>query len=76
MSVRTTIDIPDELYESLRRRAASERTSIRSLVIGAVEQRFSNRRQRTPVLSPPVPCSGKPCPVCPGKENPYDFIFG
>jgi hypothetical protein len=76
MSVRTTIDIPDDLYESLRRRAASERTSIRSLVVGAVEQRFSSRRQRTPVLLPPVPGSGKPGPLCPDKENPYDFIFG
>ena len=66
MSVRTTIDIPDDLYESLRRRAASERTSIRSLVVGAVEQRFSSRRQRTPVLSPPVPGSGPTRTAPPG----------
>jgi hypothetical protein len=32
MSVRTTIDIPEDLYETLRRRAASEQTSIRSLL--------------------------------------------
>jgi hypothetical protein len=75
MSVRTTIDIPDGLYDVLRRRAASEKTSIRSLVIGAVERKISARRRRTPVLGPPVPGTGKPGPLCPDKENPYDVLF-
>jgi len=75
MSVRTTIDIPEDLYEVLRRRAASEQTSIRSLVIGAMERKFGGRR-RTPVLQPPVPGTGKPGPLCPDKENPYDVLFG
>ena len=37
MSVRTTIDIPDDLHAALRQRAAAERTSIRSLITGAIE---------------------------------------
>jgi hypothetical protein len=74
MSVRTTIDIPEDLYETLRRRAASEQTSIRSLVIGAMERKFGSRR-RTPVIEPPVPGTGKPGPLCPDKENPYDLLF-
>jgi hypothetical protein len=75
MSVRTTIDIPENLYNTLRRRAAGEKTSIRSLVIGAVEAKFSVRRRHTPVLGPPVPGKSKPGPLCPGTENPYDLLF-
>ena len=75
MSVRTTIDIPDDLYEALRRRAASERISIRSLVIGAIERKFRTGRRRTPVLAPPVPGTGRPGPLCPDRENPYDILF-
>jgi hypothetical protein len=75
LSVRTTIDIPDNLYEALRRRAASEKTSIRSLVLGAVERKFSGGRRRVHVLGPPVPGTGKPGPACPDKENPYDLLF-
>jgi hypothetical protein len=37
MSVRTTIDIPDDLHAALRQRSAAERTSIRSLITGAIE---------------------------------------
>jgi hypothetical protein len=75
MSVRTTIDIPDDIYEALRRRAARERTSIRSLVIGAIDQKFRNKRQRKAVMSPPVRRTGKPGPLCPDRENPYDLLF-
>lgn len=45
VSVRTTIDIPEDLYEALRRRAGSARTSMRSLVIGAIERKFGGRRR-------------------------------
>jgi hypothetical protein len=64
------------LYEALRRRAAGERSSIRSLVIGAIEQKFGEKRKRTPVLAPPVPGTGKPGPRCPDRENPYDLVLG
>ncbi len=74
-AIRTTIDIPEELYEPLRRRAASDKTSIRSLVIGAIEGKFSARQRRTPVLGPPVPGKSKPGPLCPDRENPYDLLF-
>jgi hypothetical protein len=75
MSVRTTIDLPDELYEALRKQAAGENTSIRSLVVAAIEARFARKRQSVPVLKPPVPGSGKPGPRCPDRENPYDILF-
>lgn len=75
MSVRTTIDIPDKLYEALRQRAANERTSVRSLVIDAIELQFNRKQKGVPVLKPPVPRRGKPGPRRPDRENPYDVLF-
>jgi len=75
MSVRTTIDIPEDLYEVLRRRAASEQTSIRSLVIGAWNG-SSAAGGALPCFSLLCPGTGKPGPLCPDKENPYDVLFG
>lgn len=75
MSVRTTIDIPDGLYATLRRRAAAEHTSIRSLVVGAIERKFEGKRRRAPMTGPPVKGTGRPGRLCPDKENPYDLLF-
>jgi hypothetical protein len=75
MSVRTTIDIPDDLHEELRRRAAAEHTSIRSLVTGAIETRFRPRPSRT-VTGPLVgKKKRKPASGSPDRENPYDVLF-
>jgi hypothetical protein len=74
MSVRTTIDIPDDLHAELRRRAAAERTSIRSLVTSAIETRFRPRPSRT-VKRPLVGKKGKPAAGSPDRENPYDVLF-
>ncbi|MGA2737269.1 MAG: hypothetical protein ABSG65_07435 [Bryobacteraceae bacterium] len=46
MSVRTTIDIPDDLHAALRQRAVAERTSIRSLITGAIERAHSGHSHR------------------------------
>lgn len=75
MSVRTTIDIPDDVYDALRRRAANERRSIRSLVLEAVGAKFSGKRAPRRVEGPPIAGSGNPGPLCPDKENPYDLVF-
>jgi hypothetical protein len=77
MSVRTTIDIPDDLHAELRRRAAAERTSIRSLVTRAIEIRFRPQPSRF-VTGPLVGKTGKkrrPAPGSPDRENPYDGLF-
>lgn len=73
--MRTAIEIPDKLYETLRRRAASEHTSIRSLVVEALEAKYNRQRRRSPVLKPPVRGRGKPGPRRLGRENPYDILF-
>lgn len=75
MSVRTTIDIPDKLYETLRLRALDERVSIRSLVIDAIEGKMVRKSRRKIVTGPPVPGRSKPGPLCPDTENPYDIVF-
>jgi len=77
MSVRTTIDIPDDLHAELRRRAAAERTSIRSLVTSAIETTLRPRQSRQ-VTGPLVGKTGKkakPAAGSPNRENPYDVLF-
>ena len=74
MSVRTTIDIPDDLHAELRRRAVAERTSIRSLVTSAIETKFRPRPSRS-VTGPLVGKKGKPATGSPDRENPYDVLF-
>ena len=75
MSVRTTIDIPDDTYEALRRTAAAENTSIRALVIEAIDGRYKKRKSGIRLTKPPLQGRGKPGPLCPDRENPYDLIF-
>jgi plasmid stability protein len=74
MSVRTTIDIPDDLHAALRQRAAAERTSIRSLITDAIESKVRPRPSR-PVTRPLVGKKGKPGAGSPDMENPYDILF-
>jgi hypothetical protein len=68
MSVRTTIDIPDDLHAALRQRSAAERTSIRSLITGAIESTL-------PATGPLVGKKGKAAARSPDRENPYDVLF-
>ena len=78
MSVRTTIDIPDELHAELRRLAAAERTSIRALVTSAIETGFRAQLRARPtryVTGPLVGKKGKPAAGSPDRENPYDVLF-
>jgi hypothetical protein len=75
MSVRTTIDLPDDTYAALRRRAADERTSIRALITDAIDSKYRMKRSK-PVTGPLVGKRGrKPAPGSPDRENPYDVLF-
>lgn len=74
MSVRTTIDLPDDLYDALRQRAAAQRTSIRALITSAVESELRPGRSER-VTGPLVGRKGKPAPGSPDRENPYDILF-
>jgi len=74
MSVRTTIDIPDDLHAALRQRAAAEGASMRSLITEAIESELRPRPSR-PVTGPLVGNKGKPAAGSPDRENPYDVLF-
>jgi hypothetical protein len=75
MSVRTTIDIPDDLHAALRQRAAAEGTSIRSLITRAIESQFRQPTSRD-VTGPLAGKRGRrPAAGSPDRENPYDVLF-
>lgn len=75
MAVRTTVDIPEPLHEQLRHRAASSGTSIRSLIVRALEQTYSEPRKGKMVTGPMVKLRGKKGPRFPVDENPHDLIL-
>ncbi len=75
MAVRTTVDIPEPLHEQLRHRAASSGVSIRSLIVRALQQTYSEPRKGKKVTGPMVRGKGKLGPRFPVDENPHDLIF-
>jgi hypothetical protein len=75
MAVRTTVDIPEALHERLRDRAQRSGTSIRSLIIRAIEQAYLEPRKGERVTGPLVTGRGKLGPAFPKDENPHDLVF-
>ena len=75
MAVRTTIDIPEPLHDRLRDRAERSGTSIRSLIVHAIEQTYPGATKGRPVTGPLIRGSGKRGPQYPTDENPHDFVF-
>jgi hypothetical protein len=75
MAVRTTVDIPEPLHDRMRRLAESSGVSVRSLVVRAIEQAYTEPGKGEPVTRPLVRLSGKPGPRFPVDENPHDLIL-
>ena len=71
----TTIDIPEPLHDLLRHQAERTGSSIRSLIIGALEQvnREPGKGKRLTGLL--VHGSGKLGRAFPEDENPRDLVF-
>jgi len=44
--MRTTVDIPDALYQDLKTKAARERRSIKELILRGVESEVGKRKQK------------------------------
>jgi hypothetical protein len=57
-------------------RAASEQTSIRALVIDALDSKYKIKKPGKRLTGPPLKGRGRPGPLCPDRENPYDLLFG
>lgn len=75
MQIRTTVDIPSELHDKLRRRAEGTGTSIRSLVIQAIEQVYAEPKKGAYVMGPLITGPRKLGPNFPVDENPHDLVF-
>lgn len=74
MPVRTTVDIPEPLHDRLRRRAESSGTSIRSLIVRAIEETYAEPKGER-VTGPLIRTKGKLGPRFPVDENPWDLVF-
>lgn len=66
--MRTTIDLPDDLYRSLKARAALTGTTLRELIRGLIEQGLSQPRGDRPMPSgqrqpPPAVVPGRGIPI-------------
>jgi hypothetical protein len=59
----------------LRQRAAQSGTSMRALIIRALEETYSKRRKGTYVTGPFIKSKGKLGPAFPKDENPHDLVF-
>lgn len=75
MPIRTTVDIPVPLHDRLRRSAESSGTSIRALIVRALEQTYMDTGGKEPVTEPLVRDKGKLGPRFPEDENPHDLVF-
>ena len=75
MAVRTTVDIPESLHARLRDRAERSGASIRSLIIRAIEQVYSETEKGQYVTGPLVNGRGKLGPAFPEDENPHELVF-
>jgi hypothetical protein len=77
MPVRTTVVIPETLHDLLRRRAAQSGTSMRSLIVQAIEQTYPQPKKGKGkrVTGPMIKGRGKRGPLYPVDENPHDLVF-
>ena len=77
MAIRTTVDIPEPLHAVLRHRAAQSGTSMRALILRALEDAYRKKRKGKYVTGPMI--KGKPGakvgPLFPKDENPHDLVF-
>ena len=75
MAVRTTVDIPEPLHERLRDRAERSGTSIRSLIVRALEETYAEPKKGRRVTGALITCKGKRGPLFPVDETPHDLII-
>ena len=75
MAVRTSIDIPEPLYNAIRERAEQQQTSIRSIVLRALEQHVTPLDGGRLVTGPLLDLKGQLGPLFPVDENPHDLIL-
>jgi hypothetical protein len=75
MAIRTTVDIPEPLHDQLRDRAERSGTSIRWLIVRALEQVYTGDPKGDYVTGPLVVGTGPLGAAFPEDENPHDLVF-
>ena len=75
MPIRTTVDIPEPLHDRLRAKAEQSGTSIRALIIRAIEQAYTPEGKTARVRGALVKGPGKLGPQFPTDRNPHDLIL-
>lgn len=75
MAIHTTVDIPEPLHDRLRHRAEQSGTSLRALIIRAIEQVYQEGKKGACLTGPPVTGPGRLGPNFPKDENPHDLVF-
>ncbi len=78
MAVKVTIEIPQTLHDRLRQRAKSTGTTMRSLIMQAIEDTYPATeavRRGERVTGPLILGKGKRGPRYPVDENPWDLVF-
>jgi hypothetical protein len=75
MAVRVTIEIPQSLHIRLRQRTKSSGTSIRALIVRAIEETSTEPKKGELVNGFLIRTKGKLGSRFPVDENPYDLIF-
>ena len=77
MNMRTSIEIPDDIYREMRMRAASEGTTMREIILDGVAMRLNHgslaaKREQRPRF--PAVRSRNPGSLKLGAEGVYEYI--
>lgn len=75
--MRTTIDIPEQVYRELKVRAATEGSTIREFILEGVALRLHNGKSAVPAQGQPrfpVVKSRKPGSLKLGEDGVYEYI--
>jgi hypothetical protein len=75
MAIRTTVDVPETVYDVLRSRSEQTGASMRSLIVQALELTYSPEKKGALLTGPLVKGKGKLGPLGEGEANVNDFLF-
>jgi hypothetical protein len=72
--MRTTVDIPDSLYRTLKKKNAHEERSVKELFLRGVERQLRTQPKKIERRRPPVIDSDKPGSLDPDNGQIYEII--
>jgi len=75
--MRTTVDIPDQIYRELKICAATEGTSVKEIILEGLTESLRNRKQKTKQEGRtrfPAIRSRNPGSLKLGEEGVYEYI--